>query len=140
MSVILNRYQGAVRVQFFGGGEGPREGVLLLGSLKAYHDYEGQAQQVFRRTNADYLVWSLHEPLVLEPPPALLHDLRRRGASDQIYAADLAYLQGVRLHWAQPLLLYAGRWDGLVVRGVLEGVSFVSDPLSLPGVLASAAV
>lgn len=134
MSAILDRHQGAVRVELADG----REGVLLLGSLKAYHERAHQAQQAFRRSGADYLVWSLHEPLVLEPPPGLLHDLRRRGSSDQVYAADLACLQGARLHWPQPLLLYAGRWDGLVVRGVLEGVSFVSDPLSLPGALASA--
>lgn len=129
MSGILN-HQAATRVVFSDG----REGVLLLTSLREYANLIQFSEGVFaKKGGPDYMLWCLREPIVLDPPTLLLGDLKTRGCSEQLYDADLSALADHKLHWPKPVMLYVGRWDGIIVRGVLEGVEFISDPLKIQG-------
>lgn len=123
-------HQGAVRVKFADKHADKRSAILLLSSLADYYRLFTESQRVFARKYApDYLLWHIHEPIVLDPPKALYADLSARGSSDLLYASDLQEMQEWPLCWPKPLLLYVGRWDGALIKGRLDGQEFVSDPL-----------
>lgn len=125
MSVIL-QHQMASRILF----EDGREGIVLLSSARKYHDLLQEAERLFARKHSpDYLIWRVFEPVVLDPPQALLEDLRTRGVADQIYEADRYYLSDHDLHWPTNVAIYVNPHEGAVVRGSLEGKQFWSDPL-----------
>jgi hypothetical protein len=125
VSVIL-QHQMASRVMF----EDGREGVILLSSARKYRELLQEAERLFARKHApDYLIWRVFEPVVMDPPQALLEDLRSRGVAEQIYEADRYYLSDHDLHWPTDAAIYVNPYEGTVVRGSLEGKQFWSDPL-----------
>ncbi|ADH65367.1 hypothetical protein Mesil_3575 (plasmid) [Allomeiothermus silvanus DSM 9946] len=128
MSVIL-QHQMASRIVFEDGWEG----IVLLSSLRKYRDLMEEAERVFSRKHPpDYLIWRVFEPIVPDPPPALLEDLRTRGVADQIYEADRYYLSDYDLYWPANAAIYVNPYEGAIVRGTLEGRHFHSDPLRIP--------